>query len=123
VSGATFEESLIPEDPEDLKLITLARGALARSGAAHQGACVRDVDGRAYAAASVHLEHLRLSAIAVAVAMAVSSGAMRVDGAALVGEEEPSAADLEILRDLSADGMMVWRADRRGTVQSMVELT
>ena len=72
MSGATVEKALIPEDPEDLKLITLARATLARTGAA-QGACVRDTEGRAYAAASVHLEHLRLSAIAVAVAMVVSS--------------------------------------------------
>jgi hypothetical protein len=121
VSGAAVEKSLIPEDPEDLKLITLARAARARTGA-RQGAAVRDTDGRAYAAASVHLEHLPLSAIAVAVAMAVSSGATRVEGAALVGENEPSAADLEILRDLSADGLTVWRADGRGTVQSMIEL-
>ena len=79
MSGAAVEESLVPEDPEDLKLITLARAALARTGA-RQGAGVRDTDGRAYAAASVHLEHLRLSAIAVAVAMAASSGAERHRG-------------------------------------------
>jgi hypothetical protein len=46
VSGAAPEASIIPEDPEDLKLITLARAARARSGA-HQGAAVRDTDGRA----------------------------------------------------------------------------
>ena len=86
VSGAAVEKSLIPEDPEDLKLITLARATLARTGA-DQGACVRDTDGRAYAAASVHLEHLRLSAIAVAVAMAVSSGAGGIEAVALVGEQ------------------------------------
>ena len=85
MSDAAVEESLIPEDPEDLKLITLARAALARTGA-QQGACVRDTDGRAYAAASVHLEHLKLSAIAVAVAMAVSSGAGGLEAVALVGE-------------------------------------
>ena len=68
MSGATVEKSLIPDDPEDQKLITLARAALARTAAA-QGACVRDTDGRAYAAASVHLNHLKLSAVAVAVAL------------------------------------------------------
>ena len=48
MSGATVEKSLIPEDPEDLKLITLARATLARTGAAqgrvcqgHRGARVR----------------------------------------------------------------------------------
>jgi hypothetical protein len=122
VSGAAFEESPIPEDPDDLKLITLARAAMVRAGG-YQGACVRDTDGRAYAAASVHLEHLKLSAIAVAVAMAVSSGAPGVEGAAVVGEEAPSTTDLEILRDLSADEVTVWWADRGGTVRSAIELT
>lgn len=122
MSGTAIEGPLIPVDPEDMKLITLARAAMARTGAS-QGACVRDTDGRAYAAASVHLEHLKLSAISVAVAMAVSSGAPGVESAAVTGDEEPSTTDLEILGDLSADGVTVWRADGRGTVQSMIELT
>jgi hypothetical protein len=120
VSGAAVENSVVPEDPEDLKLITLARAARARTGA-HQGAAVRDTDGRAYAAASVHLEHLRLSAIAVAVAMAASSGANGIEAAALLSERRPSAEDLEILRDLPGSGVTVWWADSRGTVQSMIE--
>ena len=121
MSGIAVEESLIPEDPEDLKLITLARAAMVRTGG-YQGACVRDTDGRAYAAASVRLEHLKLSAISVAVAMAVSSGAPGLEAAAVVGEEEPSSTDLEILRDLSPDEVTVWWADRSGTVRSAIEL-
>jgi hypothetical protein len=121
VSGAAVEKSLIPEDPEDLKLITLARATLARTGAA-QGACVRDTEGRAYAGASVHLEHLRLSAIGVAVAMAVSSAAGGLEAVALVGEVGPSADDLQIVRDLSGDGVTLWWADPRGTVLSVVEI-
>ena len=121
MSGAAVEESLLPEDPEDLKLITLARAALARTGA-RQAAGVRDTDGRAYAAASVHLEHLRLSAIAVAVAMAASSGASGIEAAALLSEQRPGAEDLEILRDLSCNGVIVWWADGRGTIKSMIEL-
>ena len=121
MSGIAVEESLIPEDPEDLKLITLARAAMVRTGG-YQGACVRDTDGRAYAAASVRLEHLKLSAISVAVAMAISSGAPGLEAAAVVGEEEPSSTDLEILRDLSPDEVTVWWADRSGTVRSAIEL-
>jgi hypothetical protein len=121
VSDIAVEESLIPEDPEDLKLITLARAAMVRTGG-YQGACVRDTDGRAYAAASVRLGHLKLSAISVAVAMAVSSGAPGLEGAAVVGGEEPSSTDLEILRDLSLDEVTVWWADRSGTVRSAIEL-
>ena len=41
-------------DPEDAKLITLARSARGRTGAA-EGAAVRDTDGRTYLAATVDL--------------------------------------------------------------------
>ena len=61
-------------DPEDSKLVTLARSTRARTRAA-EGAAVRDLDGRTYAAATVELASLRLSALQVAVGMAVTSGA------------------------------------------------
>jgi hypothetical protein len=116
VSSAAAEQPSLPTDPEDLKLITLARAALGRT-AAPQGACVRDAEGRAYAGATVHLEHLRLSAVAVAVAMAVSSGADGLDAVAVVGGEEPSAADLEIVSDLAIAGAAIWWADTGGTAR------
>jgi hypothetical protein len=47
---------------EDAKLVTLARGARARIAAA-DGAAVRDQDGRTYAAATVALPSLSLSAL------------------------------------------------------------
>ena len=59
---------------EDAKLVTLARATRARAGAA-EGAAVRDADGRTYAAATVDLPSLRLSALGVCVGMAVASGA------------------------------------------------
>jgi len=121
VSGGAAEHASTPDDPENLKLITLARAALGRTGAA-QGAAVRDTEGRAYAAASVHLEHLTLSAVAVAVALAVSSGAGGLEAVALVAAQEPSDSDLDVVRDLAADGVVVWWTDARGTVQSMIEL-
>ncbi|HSY15014.1 MAG TPA: cytidine deaminase [Jatrophihabitantaceae bacterium] len=74
---------------EDAKLITLARSARARTGAA-QGAAVRDTDGRTYLAATVELPSLSLSALQVAVAMAVTSGARGLEAAVILGE---SAAD------------------------------
>ena len=61
-------------DAEDLKIITLARSSRARV-AASEGAAVRDETGRTYTAAAVALPSLRLSALRLAVAMAVSSGA------------------------------------------------
>ena len=55
---------------EDQKIITLARSSRARV-AASEGAAVRDETGRTYTAAAVALPSLRLSALRLAVAMAV----------------------------------------------------
>ena len=110
-----------PSDPEDLKIITLARSALARTPTG-QGACVRDTDGRTYAGAGVHLEHLRLSAIAVAVAMAVSSGAPGLEAVALAGVDGPTNGDLAIVGDLPGTGVVVWHVDPRGNPQARIEL-
>lgn len=77
---------------EDAKLVTLARATRARTGAA-QGAAVRDQDGRTYAAATVELPSLRLTALQVAVAMALSSGATGLEAAVvLAGEDDPAGA-------------------------------
>ena len=112
-----------PTDPEDVKIVTLARSALARTDTA-QGACVRDTDGRTYAATDVALEHLRLSAVAVAVAMAVSSGAEGLEAVALAtaGEPDPYAldADLEVVRDLAGADVALWAVDPRGVVRARV---
>jgi hypothetical protein len=112
VSDALADESPIPSDPEDQKLITLARAAFGRTRGA-QGAAVRDTEGRAYAAANVHLEHLKLSALAVAVAMAVSSGASGLEAVAVAGTA-PSDDDLDLLRDLPGSNVAVWSVDSRG---------
>jgi hypothetical protein len=110
-----------PTDPDDRKILTLARSARARTGAA-QGGCVRDTDGRTYAAASVDLPHLRLSALQVAVAMAVSSGAPGLEAAALNADVDPGPDDLAVLGDLPGTDVAVWRSDAGGAVQSMVRL-
>lgn len=72
-----------PADPEDAKLVVLARSAAART--AGQGAAVRDEIGRTYLAGAVDLEALTLSALQAAVAQAVASGVRRLDAVALVG--------------------------------------
>lgn len=71
-------------DPEDAKLVTLARGAMGRAEASN-GAAVRDLDGRTYAGAPVELDALRLTALQAAVAAALSSGATGFEAAVLVG--------------------------------------
>ncbi|GLZ39605.1 cytidine deaminase [Actinokineospora sp. NBRC 105648] len=102
-------------DPEDAKIVTLARSSRARTGAA-EGAAVRDTDGRTYAAATVALPSLRLTALQAAVAAAVSSGAEGLEAAAVVTESgELDAASVAAVRDLTA-GAPVLRADTAGTV-------
>jgi len=92
-------------DPEDTKLLTLARSTRARTGAI-EGACVRDTDGRTYAAATVALASLKLSAVQVAVAMAVSSGARGLEAVAVLGEAAAARDDdLAAVRDLAGTGV------------------
>jgi hypothetical protein len=89
-------------DVEDAKLITLARAARARVGAV-EGAAVRDQDGRSYAAATVTLPALSLSALQLAVATAVAAGARTLEAAAVVTEGSTvDTAGLAAVRDLSA---------------------
>jgi len=100
--------------PEDAKLLTLARATRARTRAA-EGAAVRDLDGRTYAAATVDLPSLQLSALAGCVAMAVASGAAGLE-AALVHSAADAVAegDLAVLRDLAGPGVPVHTAGARG---------
>lgn len=89
-------------DSEDAKLVVLARAARARTGAA-EGAAVRDDTGRTYAAGTVALPSLTLSALQAAVAAAVSSGALALEaGVVVTGRAgvEPADGDASVLRDL-----------------------
>jgi hypothetical protein len=108
-------------DPEDLKLVTLARTTRARTRAA-EGACVRDQDGRTYAGATVELPTLSLTAVQVAVAMAVTSGARGLEAVVVLGEgESVSEADLSVVRDLSGSGVPVHLTAPDGTLVVSVE--
>jgi cytidine deaminase len=84
-------------DAEDEKLVTLARSARARSGAA-EGAAVRDDIGRTYVAATVELPALSLTALQAAVAAAASSGVKRLEAAVVVTAD--AAADDGVLAGL-----------------------
>ncbi len=102
--------------PEDAKLVTLARATRARTGAA-QGAAVRDADGRTYAAATVALPSLQVSAIGVCVAMAVASGSSGLEAAVVLGDAvEVDDADLAAIADLGGPGVPVHVGDARGQV-------
>jgi hypothetical protein len=86
---------------EDAKLVTLARGARARVGAL-EGASVRDQDGRTYAAATVTLPHLAVTALQLAVASAVAAGARTLEAAAVVTEASTlDGSGHAAVRDLS----------------------
>jgi hypothetical protein len=97
---------------EDAKLVTLARATRARSRA-DEGAAVRDLDGRTYAAASVRLAHLDLSALDVCVAMAVSSGSSGLEAAVVLADGEPA---LDAVRDFAGAGVPVHQGDARGAI-------
>ena len=102
--------------PEDAKLVTLARATRARARS-EEGAAVRDQDGRTYAAASVDLSSLRLAALEVCVAMAVSSGAAGLEAAVLLRDDaDQDVVGIDAVRDLAGPGIPVHVADARGTV-------
>lgn len=92
-------------DPEDLKIVTLARTARARGyPVPYEGAAARDDTGRTYAAATVgHTDDaLATSALRGALAAAVSSGARRFEAFALVAHEPAlTDADRALLTELA----------------------
>ncbi|MDT9701251.1 cytidine deaminase [Streptomyces sp. P17] len=107
-------------DPEDRKIVTLARSARARNGVP-EGAAVRDETGRTYVAGTVDLDSLKLSALRTAVAMAVASGAKSLEAAAVVSEAESAAPeDLAAVRDLGGAGTPVLLAGADGAVRRTV---
>ncbi|MET7761764.1 cytidine deaminase [Streptomyces sp. NPDC005393] len=105
-------------DPEDRKIVTLARSARARNSVA-EGAAVRDETGRTYVAGTVALDSLKLSALRTAVAMAVASGAKSLEAAAVVTDAETVAEeDRAAVRDLGGAGTPVLVAAPGGTLRA-----
>jgi hypothetical protein len=111
---------------EDTKLVTLARGARGRVGAA-EGAAVRDETGRTYSGATVALPSLEVSAVQLAVAQAVASGARGLEAAVVVRRSSDAdaadpdaadldAADLDAVRDLGGVGVTVHVVGSAGRV-------
>jgi len=104
---------------EDAKLFTLARAALARLGGA-EAAAVRDETGRTYVAGPVSLPSLTLSALQSVVAVAVASGATKLEAAVLLGPDELDPAGSAAARDLLVSGGELFLGDRSGTLRSRV---
>jgi cytidine deaminase len=113
------------DDAEDRKLLILARAASLRAHAPHtgvsEGAAVRDLDGRTWAAATVENADpvLTTSALRGAVSASASSGTRSLDAAALITESLVSEADLAILREFGV-GMPVLVAGRDGEVREVL---
>jgi hypothetical protein len=108
-------EPMVGLSAEDAKLVTLARATRARVRAAEGAAC-RDSDGRTYAAATVDLPSLQLSAIQVCVAMAIASGSRGLEAAVVLTEAEAVPDhDLAALADIGGGrAVVVYRGDPAG---------
>ena len=109
-------------DPEDTKLVTLARGARARAAGRSQGAALRDETGRTYSGADVGLNSLRLSAVQLGVAQAVASGSRGIEAVVVVSDwadETPEipAADLAAIAELAGRHVPVHVCDVDGSVR------
>ena len=100
---------------EDKKLVTLARATRARTGAA-EGAAVRDLDGRTYAAATVALPSLQISAVGVCFAMAVASGSAGLEAVVVLGDGIVTEGDLAVVREFAGEGVTIHAGDQRGAV-------
>jgi hypothetical protein len=101
--------------PEDAKLVTLARATRARARS-REGAAVRDLDGRTYAAANVRLTHLRLSALDVCIAMAISSGSTGLEAAVVLTDGD--LADVRAASEFAGGGVPVLVGDQAGRIHT-----
>lgn len=106
-------------EPEDNKLVVLAKATRARTGAA-QGAALRDLDGRTYAGATVDLPSLQVSALDVCIAMAVASGAKGAEAVVVLGDTEVAAIDLDALREFAGAGVPAYLGAPNGTVNESI---
>jgi len=104
-------------DSEDQKLVTLARAARARTRAP-EGAALRDDLGRTYAASTVRLPSLQLSALQAAVAAAFSSGSDIVTAVVVhTAAGELGRDDRAVVADVDPD--IVLLADADGSVRRL----
>lgn len=113
-------------DPEDAKLVTLARGARARAPGRRQGAALRDETGRTYSGADVALDSLRLSAVQLVVAQAVASGSRGIEAVVVVGDwadetAEIPAVDLAAIAELAGRQVPLHACDADGTVRRTLQ--
>lgn len=109
-------------DPDWAKLIVLARSARARVGA-REGAAVRDETGRTHAAVCVGLDSLKLSALQLAVANSIATGARGIEAAVVVGQAEPDSADEAVVKEIATDAAELLLCAPDGTPVKVLLLT
>jgi hypothetical protein len=78
-------------NPEDDKLVTLARNTLARSGA-QQAAALRDTTGRTYVAINVASPALNLDAFEAVLTVALASGITGIESVVATGAKPANIA-------------------------------
>ena len=103
-----------PTDPEDLKIITLARAARARTAGRRRARAYATPTGGPTRRPASALPHLQLSAVAVAVAMAVSSGAAGLEAVAVGRDDRRTEDDRRLIGDLAGAAVAVWPSTRPG---------
>jgi hypothetical protein len=74
-------------NPEDAKLVTLAKSTLVRSGA-QQAAALRDTTGRTYVAINVVSPSLKLDAFQAVLTVALASGITGIESVVCAGNQE-----------------------------------
>ncbi len=84
-------------NPEDVKLVTLAKATLTRSGA-EQAAALRDNTGRTYVAISVASPSLNLDAFEAVLTVALASGITGVESVVACGDQP---ANSKAIRDFA----------------------
>ncbi len=81
-------------NPEDMKLVTLASATLTRSGA-QQAAALRDNTGRTYVAINVKSPALQLDAFEAVLTVALASGISGIESVVACGEQPLNIAAIK----------------------------
>lgn len=100
---------MVMNNPEDIKLVTLATNTLARSGAL-QAAALRDTTGRTYVAINVSSPSLNLDAFEAVLTVALASGITGIESVVATGV---LPANVKALKDF-APAATIFHIDEQG---------
>lgn len=100
---------MVMNNPEDIKLVTLATNTLARSGAL-QAAALRDTTGRTYVAINVSSPSLNLDAFEAVLTVALASGITGIESVVATGA---LPSNVKALKDF-APAATIFHVDEQG---------